>query len=637
MKKNKFKSKEKLSITTEFPKRKIVISLLMCIFMFFLPFISYMHKEKITQFISKFYSSKTGYITDWFLYQKELCVILFAISLVIFFILEHLIVNKPYRNIPLKQKNLRLPLILIGVYAFFLILSGIFSSHKEVVLMGMVKHYEGLLGVLAYLIIFIAALNYFNHTRALNYLSLTVIFLSGFAGILAVFEYFGYSIVGTSFMAHLMAPASEYATAKGLHSTSSNVHITFFNSNYFGSFCGLLFPITLCVSIGIKNRIIKVIGILSSVLIAFGAVVSNSSGGLYSVIICLIIIAIIYLVYFFRNLINKKVALISISASVLVLILGTVMLVNISDTFAARLKNVVSNGASQADIDAFNASHYVLKDLDSKGTHLYLYDINDNKLDIECVTDAAGGRSIKYFDTNNKQLISKNVDGIYTFDDERYKNCKLEFKNNEKLYCDLGYSAKLVFKFEDNTFKPFVHGSYTMDKINKYNGPSIFKNNLNFATGRGFIWGSTISTLKDCIFIGHGNGNFMEYFPQYDYVSILEVYKTPAIIVNKAHNWYLGIACDSGIISLIAIIALLFALLWRGFKLCVLKPKKDDYTHLRLGLFTSVIAFMLVGIVNDSYVCVSPIFWLIFGIAWYILSDNEIINTDKVKIISKTI
>lgn len=634
MAKNITKTKNSTEI---FPKRKIVISLFMCVFMFFLPFISYMHKEKITDFISKFYSSKNGYITDWFLYQKELCVILFAIALIIFFILEFVLVNRPYKNIPLKQKNMRIALILCGIYAFFLILSGIFSEHKEVVLMGMVKHYEGLLGVLSYLIIFIAAMNYFNHTHALNFLSYTIIFLTGFAGILAVFEYFGYPIVGTSFMAHLMAPASDYASAKGLHSTSSNVHITFFNSNYFGSFCGLLFPITLCFSIEMKNKVIKVIGVVSTVLIAFGAVVSNSSGGLYSVIICLVIIAVIYTIYFFRKLINKKIALVSVTISAVVLILGTVLLYNISDTFAARLKSVVSNGASQTDKEAFNASHFVLKDLDAIGSHLYLYDINDNKIDIECVTDAVGGRSVKYFDTNGNKLDTTIVDGFETFSDERYANCKFQFKNGEKLYCNLGYSANLVFKFENNTFKPFVHGSYTMDKINKYNGPSIFKNNLNFATGRGFIWGSTISTLKDCIIIGHGNGNFLEYFPQYDYVSILEVYQTPAIIVNKAHNWYLGIACDSGIISLIAVLALLFVIIWRGIKSCIIKPKNDNYLHLRLGLFIGVIAFMLVSIVNDSYVCVSPIFWFIFGIAWYVLSDNEIINTDKVKIISKTI
>lgn len=628
------KTNAKQKETNLFPKRKIIISLLMCVFMFFLPFISYLHKEKITEFISKFYSSKDGYIKDWFLYQKELCVILFAISLIIFFILEFLIVNKPYKNIPLKEKNLRLPLILCGIYAFFLILSGIFSAHKGVVLMGMAKHYEGMLGVLAYLIIFIAAINYFNHTRALSFLSLTVIFLSGFAGILAVFEYFGYSIVGTSFMAHLMAPASYYATAKSLHSTSTNVHITFFNSNYFGSFCGLLFPITLCVSIGFKNKIFKVIGLISTVLIAFGAVVSNSSGGLYSVIICFVIIAVIYGIYFFRNLINKKIALISVGVCVLVLIFGTVLLVNISDTFAARLRSVVSNGASQTDIDAFNDSHFVLKDLDSVGTHLYLYDKSGNKIDIECVTDAAGGKSVKYYDTNGIELTKKPVEDCITFDDERYKNCKFQFKNGEKLYCDLGYKAKLVFKFEDNTFKPFVNGSYTMDKITKYSGPSIFKDNLNFATGRGFIWGSTISTLKDCIFIGRGNGNFMEYFPQYDYVSLLEVYETPAMKVNKAHSWYLGIASDSGIISLIVVLVLLFGLLLHGFKTCVIKPKNDEYLHLRLGLFISVIAFMLVSIVNDSYVCVSPLFWFIFGIAYYVLSDNEIINTDKVKILN---
>lgn len=630
------KSITKTKNSTEiFPKRKIVISLLMCVFMFFLPFISYLHKETITDFLSKFYSSKNGYITDWFLYQKELCVILFAVALIIFFILEFLIVNKPYKNIPLKQKNLRIAMILCAAYAFFLILSGIFSEHKEVVLMGMVKHYEGLLGVLSYLIIFIASMNYFNHSRALNFLSYTIIFLTGFAGILAVFEYFGYPIVGTSFMAHLMAPASDYASAKGLHSTSSNVHITFFNSNYFGSFCGLLFPITLCFSIGMKNKIMKVIGIISAVLIAFGAVVSNSSGGLYSVIICFVIIAVIYAIYFFKKLINKKIALISVAISAVILVLGTVLLYNISDTFSARLKNVVSNGASQTDKEAFNASHFVLKDLDSIGSDLYLFDINDNIINIECVTDAVGGRSVKYFDTNGNELTAIKSEDFDTFSDERYKNCKFQFKNSEKLYCDLGYSANLVFKYEDNTFKPFVHGSYTMEKINKYNGPSIFKNNLNFATGRGFIWGSTISTLKDCIFIGHGNGNFLEYFPQYDYVSILEVYQTPAIIVNKAHNWYLQIACDSGIISLIAVLALLFVLLWRGIKSCIINPKNDSYLHLRLGLFIGVIAFMLVSIVNDSYVCVSPIFWFVFGISWYVLSDNEVINTDKVKIFKK--
>ena len=55
-----------------------------------------------------------------------------------------------------------------------------------------------------------------------------------------------------------------------------------------------------------------------------------------------------------------------------------------------------------------------------------------------------------------------------------------------------------------------------------------------------------------------------------------------------------------------------------------------------LTIYGLLIAFMLVSIVNDSYVCVSPIFWFIFGISWYVLSGNEIINTDKVKIFKET-
>ena len=41
-----------------------------------------------------------------------------------------------------------------------------------------------------------------------------------------------------------------------------------------------------------------------------------------------------------------------------------------------------------------------------------------------------------------------------------------------------------------------------------------------------------------------------------------------------------------------------------------------------------MIAFMVVGIVNDSYVCVSPVFWFIFGVGWYSVSGNNVIETD---------
>ena len=100
------------------------------------------------------------------------------------------------------------------------------------------------------------------------------------------------------------------------------------------------------------------------------------------------------------------------------------------------------------------------------------------------------------------------------------------------------------------------------------------------------------------------------------------------MVVNKPHNWYLGVAVDSGVVSLLVLLTLLGVFLVKGAKTVILHPIDDRFKHLRIGTYVSVIAFMIVGIVNDSYVCVSPVFWFIFGVGWYALSRNKVIETD---------
>lgn len=80
--------------------------------------------------------------------------------------------------------------------------------------------------------------------------------------------------------------------------------------------------------------------------------------------------------------------------------------------------------------------------------------------------------------------------------------------------------------------------------------------------------------------------------------------------------------------SLAAVLVMFAAFVITGFRACILHPVKDKFMHMRLGVYISSIAYMLVGIVNDSYVCVSPVFWFIFGIAWYSVSGCEVVDTD---------
>ena len=638
-KKDKKNKKDKndgliVAIKGDYPMRKTFVALLMCIFTAIIPYVSYMHVQPGTKLTEKYFTFENGYITDWFLFQKEFFVVIAAVILCGIFMVEELFMENHWKDIPLRKKNMRLPLILTGIYALLLIVSGIASEHKELVMMGVVKHYEGLLGVLGYLIIFLAAMNYFCDTKSLERFSWAMIITTLAAGIFAVMEYNGCPLQETDLMAHLMAPADKYDVAKTLHSSSSNVHITFFNSNYFGSFCGLMFPLTAALALGSKNIVRKVLGLAAAAGIAVGAVLSNSSGGLYAVAGSGAILFIIYLIYWCRGTIKRVPSLIAFVCILAVCAFGLNYMVNNNPEFSKRFKAVVQNGSSaKMTVDEYrekiSADHFVLKNIRQEQNKLVLDDYSGNTVTVEGYRADSGINAVRFFDTAGEPLDTYiDDDKCYCFTDDRYRNCNFKFSVSDKLYIDLGYSKKIIFQYEDEKFKPYVHSLYTMEEINTYKGPEFFKKDLSAFTGRFFIWGSTISMLDDCILIGKGSGNFVTYFPQYDYVSLLEVYETPAMVVNKPHNWYLGVAVDSGVVSLIVLLTLLGAFLVKGFKAVILCPVQDRFTHLRLGTFVSVIAFMVVGIVNDSYVCVSPVFWFIFGVGWYAVSGNKVVETD---------
>lgn len=635
-KKKKDKAQDGLivAIKGDYPMRKGFIALAMCIFMAILPYISYIHTQPLTKLTEKFFTSSSGNVTDWFLFQKEFCVVIAAALLLLIFMAEENFVENRWIDIPLRKKNLRLPMILTGVYALLLIISGIASENKELVMMGVVKHYEGLLGVLGYLVLFLAAMNYFCDTKSLERFSLAMMICSLAAGIFAVMEYMGHPLQETDIMAHLMAPPDKYDIAKSLHSSSSNVHITFFNSNYFGSFCGLMFPITAGLALGSRNIVKKIIGLVAAAGIVLGAILSNSSGGLYAVAGGGALLLLIYFLYWCRGLIGRIPSLIAFVCAVVVGAGGLAYMVRTNDDFAKRFNAVTNNGAgtrvtAEEKREKLAKDHFVLSSIRQDGNSLILDDYSGNTIRVEGYLSKNGINSVRFYDTEDEPLETYvNNDYYYCFTDERYKDCSFKFSSTDKLYIELGYQKRIVFQYEDEKFKPYVHNLYTTENINSYEGPEFFKKDLSAFTGRYFIWGSTISFLDECIFIGKGSGNFICNFPQYDYVSLLEVYQTPAMVVNKPHNWYLGVAVDSGVISLLVLLALLGAFLVKGFKTVVLHPVKDRFLHLRLGIYISVIAFMVVGVVNDSYVCVSPVFWFIFGVGWYAVSGNKVVETD---------
>ena len=110
-------------------------------------------------------------------------------------------------------------------------------------------------------------------------------------------------------------------------------------------------------------------------------------------------------------------------------------------------------------------------------------------------------------------------------------------------------------------------------------------------------------------------------FQQNDYVGLMNTHENISTIIDKPHNMYLQIAVNTGIISLIVIIIIFIIIIKRSSEVYLKKElyKEEKEFNLGLGIFTAIIGFLISGIVNDSMVTISPMFWLLCGVNLSIL------------------
>jgi hypothetical protein len=142
-----------------------------------------------------------------------------------------------------------------------------------------------------------------------------------------------------------------------------------------------------------------------------------------------------------------------------------------------------------------------------------------------------------------------------------------------------------------------------------------WEDNLRFGSGRGYIWSRTLPMLKETIFLGHGADTYCIYFPHHDYAGKFSADWNINRIVDKPHNMYMGIAIGTGMISLLALLALWGAYLVQSFRLYFRANYEnlDFNTYVGVGIFLGICGFLTAALVNDSSVSVMPMFYGLLG------------------------
>lgn len=558
-----------------------------------LPLIMYLHVFDSGLSDFSWYSSNGDQI-DIFLFYKQIFFIVICLIMLLFMLWKGFIERKSMKYLPIF-----IPLFLYGFLAF---LSTLFSDYRSFGLNGISEHFESIFVILGYCLLVYYAYLFIETEDDIKFLLkyfLIGILIMIFLGAL---QATGNDLFATTIGKKLYVPKKFWNRLDGLGITFGlkQVYLTLYNPNYVGVYVSLILPFIaglLLTEKKIKAILVYLVTVLGLIICLIG---SESKAGFISLFIALLIALIFYRKYIFRN----------IKITLLLILITITIIIGFKSTILTAFKQVVSN----INIILNQKTEFSLTDIKTEDVITITYKGNDLVVDLNksgeniniTMKDASGKDVEATLDTNT--LTS-------TITDERFSGIKVVPYVYDSILCAHinieGRGWIFSNQLGDGTFY-YLNYFERFDKINKAES-SLFTGYENFASGRGYIWSRTIPLLKENIILGSGADTFTTQFPHQDYVYRTNM-KYDYQIMTKPHSLYLQIGVQSGVISLIAILAFFIAYFISSIRIYINGRFDNYFNRVGVAIFIGVVAYMVSGISNDSTITVAPIAWALIGI-----------------------
>lgn len=548
-----------------------------------------------------FWYGESGYTVDVYAYFRMQIFIVLSIISVVYLIISALSGSaKVYKN------KVYIPML---IYVVMVFISYMASDYKHMAAVGFYERYENTFVLIGYMAITFYAMNMINDERAFKlifYIFSACCAVLGIWGVLQTFEIDIYSLPSWLYM---NSEISQMTNLK-LSGAADSVRWFFTNQNYSSFF--MVFPICVSAMLIIWSQKIqwKIAFTVLLALMFYSLFNAKSLGGMVGVAVS----AIAGLIVFNKKLIEWKTSVVLIiiagivSAAVsLPSIMGEIGSVTpVASLFSktAYADDAQQEGLKYVDID------YVVTD----GNNIIF-----NFAGTEVTIKTESGRVLGVYGADGSE-IGLNTDYMQIsegeLEDTGYKTVNVKTANATWSFADL--DGELYF------VTPTGKGA-KLDKVESFG----FENSQDFATYRGYIWSRTLPLIKDTILIGHGADTFALYFPQADYAGKYNIgYFSDAtdIVIDKPHNMYLGMAVNTGVISLIAALCIFAFYLIDSFKIYSKNEYSGFISLMGAGVFVAVCGFLVAGLVNDSTVQVMPTFYALLGTGF---AANRVLKEKK--------
>lgn len=571
-----------------------------------------------------YWTTDSNELIDFFS-RGKMFVILACAGMSLFVLLCRFVDKKMF----IRKDYIYIPMI---VYALFVVISFIFSEHKEFSLWGYNDRFEGTIVILAYLVMLFYIINTVNSEKNIKVM-LTAVGVSCTAlGLLGLTQGTGHDFFRTTLGKKLITPTSSWGNLDSLNFTFQNneIYQTVFNINYVSFYLALVIPIFAMIMIyTINNKsekwIAKCVAMVALfALLVYNLVGSMSAGGMAGLAVAFVLALVLF---------NKR--LLKWGKAVLVMLLAIILIFGIThNLWMSELGKTTSDLGSDVSNVALDTGEKTYIDYMITEGNTLKFSVEGNELSITAQVDSLTGEfaGLDITDAEGTPLTTYALeDGnvIYHFEDERFDDEVSFFLAQDD--SNLLYIV-MVTNEQEWRFVVTSDGVYYANEIGRLvemeKIPAIgFKNNQSFGSGRGYIWSRTLGMIGDNIFIGDGADTYCLEYPHNDYAGKYNADWDINMIVDKPHNMYLGMFQGTGGISMVAFIAMMIMYIIQSIKVF----KNNEYNtwldYSAAGIFLGVVGFLVGGIFNDSSVSVMPLFYSMLGTG--IVANHLIIGKKK--------
>lgn len=522
---------------------------------------------------------------------------------------------------------------LFAVFAGIAALATFFSPVRELAVKGAQDSYQGLWIILCYVLLAMIISTPPAKTKddmgsligKYTVICAGVLVLSGLVSIL---QYFGNNPFEWPWVRNLMAPSSLLGNEK-LFLSNGMAYAFFGNPNYISSAVVLMMPFVMqgfIKSQGIGRIVYMFAGICGQVALLASCSLSG-----------ILLAPIVYFIVFYRYIRNKEASkncLFFMAGIGLVTLAFLAIPHQILDKreviFSLVAWTLVFTGSWVVQKGSQTRLHRkilpVIAALGILGVSVVGYQYISHKTDpgidlairegniqatFEDISVNIYARTgeLEFRDGENRLLETVENNGIIQFKDLRYQKFEVEMKK--------------IKEIQTMTLKPFGARFFVLDNELRYMDISGTENTIDqplyvgskstftLGTGRGYIWQHVLPLIAKRPVLGYGPDTLVAIFPQNDPSSKYLVFQTPYMMVDKPHSLYLQYFFNYGLAGLVAFGVLLALVLKKLYELIWTK-NDDEYS---LPVFTALVGYLAVGLVNDDHIFTASFLWVLVGLA----------------------